>query len=229
MKYILSTIITIIIIGGIGMFFYSQNNAKIPTANINNQSTVSESPENQKIITAFGDSLTAGYNLPIEQSYPSQLQTKLDQEGYTYKVVNSGSSGDTTAAALSRIDWVLKTKPDIIILQFGANDAFRGIDPAITKKNISLMIEQIQKENIQILLAGMYAPRNLGKTYYEQFDAIYLDLAEQYNVELIPFILDGIALKPELNLNDGIHPTEEGYKIMVEKNVWPKLEKMLEK
>jgi acyl-CoA thioesterase I len=130
---------------------------------------------------------------------------------------------------LNRVDWVLDTKPDIVILTIGANDAFRGVDPAETKKNISQIIEKLQAEDIEILLGGMLAPRNLGKTYTDQFDRMYTDLAAEYDLELIPFFLQDVALVPELNLSDGIHPTEEGYQIIVDRNIWPKLKGMLDK
>lgn len=223
--------------GGIGMMWYTtqvKNPMKTTPASgkykqPNSLGNTSTHNAEQKVITAYGDSLTAGYNLPIEQSYPSLLEKKLQEEGYNYRVVNAGVSGDTSSAALSRIDWVLQSKPQIVILTLGANDAFRGIDPNITKENLSKIIETLQAENITILLGGMYAPRNLGTTYYQEFDAIYQELAQKYNIELIPFFLEGVVLKQEYNLEDGIHPNEEGYKIVVENNIWPKLEGMLEK
>lgn len=227
--WILLSLIGVFFFAGIGFYFYSTKTTANITLDRKPSQNNPETMARKKVITAFGDSLTAGYNLPIEQSYPSLLESKLISEGYDYRVINSGSSGETSAGALSRVDWVLNTNPDIVILTIGANDAFRGVDPAETKKNISQIIEKLQEKDIQILLGGMYAPRNLGKTYSDQFDAIYPDLAKQYNVEIIPFFLQDVALVPELNLNDGIHPTEEGYQIIVDRNIWPKLEKMLQK
>jgi acyl-CoA thioesterase I len=225
---ILLSIFGLFILLGAGVYYMSKNDTTIMIENPNYINPTSNN-QRKKVITAFGDSITAGYNLPIEQSYPSLLEKKLIAEGYDYRVINSGSSGETSAGALSRVDWVLNTKPDIVILTIGANDAFRGVDPAETKKNISQIIEKLQAEDIDILLGGMLAPRNLGKTYTDQFDAIYPELAKQYDLELIPFFLQDVALVPELNLSDGIHPTEEGYQIIVDRNIWPKLKGMLKK
>lgn len=180
-----------------------------------------------KNITAFGDSLTAGYGLPLNESYPSVLQEKLLSSGYKYNVINAGLSGDTSDGGLSRINWILKSKPEIVILELGANDALRGMSPDITKTNLEKIVKILQKNNIKILLCGMKAPRNLGKDYHEKFDAIYPTLSKKYNIKLIPFFLQNVALKKELNISDGIHPNKKGYQIIVEKNIFPKLKDLL--
>jgi acyl-CoA thioesterase-1 len=205
----------------------------IPKKNVvSNQQTdkKTEVETRSKTIVAFGDSLTAGYGLPtLDRAYPAILERKLKQEGYDYKVVNAGVSGETTAGGLRRVDWVLNVKPDIVILELGANDALRGLPASEAKKNLSEIIEKIKPTGAEILLAGMYAPRNLGDGYFRQFDNVYPELAAQYNLKLIPFFLNEVALVPELNIDDGVHPNEEGYKIIVNKNVWPYLQPMLKK
>ncbi|MFN8577173.1 MAG: arylesterase [Candidatus Sericytochromatia bacterium] len=197
------------------------------TENINNE-IISESNQT-KIITAYGDSLTAGYGLSIEESYPSLLQKKLIKEGYKYKVVNAGLSGDTTQAGLSRINWVLKTNPEIVILELGANDALRGMSTDNARKNLEKIITTLQSKKIKILLAGMHAPRNLGEKYYKSFDSIYPELSKKYKVPLIPFFLDGVALDKNLNIGDGVHPNAKGYIKILENNVWKYIKPILQK
>jgi acyl-CoA thioesterase-1 len=189
----------------------------------------SEKKVEMRIINAFGDSLTAGYGLPLENSYPSVLEKKLQAAGYNYKVINSGLSGDTTAGALSRVKWVLASKPEIVILSLGANDALRGLPVNEARKNLAQMIEQFQKAGIKILLCGMLAPRNMGEKYYKEFDAIYPDLAKKYQLTLVPFFLDKVALNRALNIGDGIHPNEKGYRYIVDNNIWPNLLSLLKK
>ena len=162
-------------------------------------------------IVAFGDSLTAGYMLPPDDGFPEQLQAELKKKGYEdVTVKNAGVSGDTTSGGLSRLDWAVGPDADAVILELGANDALRGIDPAIARKNLEEMITRLQKRGLPILLAGMLAPPNLGKDYAARFNPIYPELAEKYNLILYPFFLDGVAANPKLNLGDGLHPTSEG-------------------
>jgi acyl-CoA thioesterase-1 len=184
---------------------------------------------NTKVITTYGDSLTAGYGLNAEDSYPSVLQKKLEKEGYNYKVVNSGQSGDTTSAALNRIGWVIKTKPEIVILELGGNDALRGMPPENAKKNLETIIEKLQSNKIKILLAGMKAPKNLGEKYTTTFDNMYPELAKKYKLPLIPFFLAGVALDKKLNIEDGIHPNKKGYLKIVDNNIWKYLKPILVK
>ncbi|WP_417798088.1 arylesterase [Terasakiella pusilla] len=168
-------------------------------------------------ILAFGDSLTAGYRLPQGDGFPEQLESRLRAEGYDIKVINAGVSGDTTQGGLARLNWALADQPDVVILELGANDALRGIDPAITKQNLDQMITLFKEKGVTVLLAGMLAPPNLGAEYGEQFNSIYQTLAKKHAVALYPFFLDGVAGNPDLNLDDGIHPTKEGVAIIVDR------------
>ncbi len=170
-----------------------------------------------KTILALGDSLTAGYGLSTTDSYPSQLEIKLWEKGYTYKIVNAGISGDTTAGLLSRLDWVLDwDAPSFVILCIGANDAFQGKDTDEIEKNLRQIIEKIRAKNIPILFAGMRAPLNLGGEYGKRYEAIFPQLAKEYNLVYMDFFLEGVALKAQYNQDDRIHPNKEGYTIVVE-------------
>ncbi|MFN8670657.1 MAG: arylesterase [Candidatus Sericytochromatia bacterium] len=222
MKNTLSLILIIL-----SLFF--SNIPKMENKNFSSEKDTILSKKENKIITTYGDSLTAGYGLPIEESYPSLLQKKLQKEGYPYKVINSGLSGDTTQAGLNRINWVLKTNPEIVILELGANDALRGMSVENAKKNLSSIIEKLQAKKIKILLAGMRAPRNLGEKYYKSFDNIYPELANKYKIPLIPFFLDGVAMDKNLNIGDGIHPNSKGYIKIVNNNVWKYLKPLISK
>lgn len=168
-------------------------------------------------ILALGDSLFAGRGLSPEFGITSQLEQNLQKRGYSVKITNSGVSGDTTFGGLSRIDWVLSDPHSGVILCLGYNDAFRGIPVADVRENLRKIIEKVQSQGVPILLAGVLAPRNLGADYYEEFDTIYPDLAEQYNLLLYPFILEGVATEPKLNQQDGIHPNEAGVAVIVNK------------
>lgn len=190
------------------------------------QNTVTKQLE-PLVINAFGDSLTAGYGVNTESSYPKVLEKKLKENGYYYKVINSGISGETTGDALRRVNKVLDSKPEIVILTLGANDAFRNVSINKIKENLSQMIETFQVSNIKVILGGMYAPRFLGKDYYTEFDKIYPELAQKYNLVLIPFFLDGVAMHSHLNLGDGAHPNADGYKVIVENNIWQYLKPAL--
>lgn len=182
--------------------------------------------EDGRTIVVLGDSLTAGYGLPREASFPAQLEEALRARGREVRVVNSGVSGDTTAGGLSRVDWVLADNPDLLILALGANDALRGFEPVETRKNLAAILEKVLGRGIKVLLAGMKAPRNLGSPYYTRFDRIYAELAAEYDVPLYPFFLDGVATETALNLEDGIHPNPDGVRVMVE-NILPYVEKSL--
>jgi len=171
----------------------------------------------QKTILALGDSLTAGYGLPITESYPSQLEAKLREKWYTYKLINAGISWDTTAGLLSRLDWALEwDTPSLVILCIGANDAFQGKDTTEIEKNLRQIIEKIQAKKIPILLAGMKAPMNLGIEYSKKYESLFPKLAKEYNLVYMPFFLEWVALKANLNQDDRIHPNKAGYTIVVE-------------
>lgn len=184
--------------------------------------------ESRPVILAFGDSLTAGYGLPEEQSYPVLLQQRLEREGYRYRVVNAGVSGDTTAGGLRRLEWSLQDKAQLVILALGGNDGLRGQPAREMKKNLAGMIELAQSRGATVVLAGMEAPPNLGPDYTREFRQVYRDLAREYRTPLIPFLLDGIGGRPEYNQADGIHPNAEGEKLMVD-NVWRVIEPLLKK
>lgn len=179
-------------------------------------------------IVAFGNSLTAGLGVAPDVSYPAQLQRKLDEAGYPYRVVNAGVSGDTTAGGIRRVSWVLNSKPSIVILELGGNDGLRGLSLQETKANLERIIQELQNASVTVVLAGMKLPPNYGKEYTAGFEALYHALAKQYHLTLIPFFLDGVAGSSSLNQADGIHPTGEGYRLIVEK-VFPPLEPLLER
>lgn len=175
------------------------------------------SPSDRPLIVAFGDSLTAGLGVAEEDSYPSQLQRRLEREGFQYRVINAGVSGDTTAGGLRRIDWVLKSGPRMVILELGANDGLRGLSLRETKSNLERIIQRCRNASATVILAGMKLPPNYGAEYTNDFESIYSALASEYQVVLLPFFLDGVAGSTSLNQADGIHPTGEGYRIIVEK------------
>jgi acyl-CoA thioesterase-1 len=182
----------------------------------------------ERVLVTFGDSLTAGLGVTAGQTYPAQLQEKLLLAGYRYRVVNAGVSGETTAGALRRVDWVLKSKPEIVILEFGANDGLRGLDLNETRVNLSEIIQRLLAGGAKVVLAGMKLPPNYGRAYTGAFQTLYIDLAKQFDVPLIPFFLEGVATKTTLNQGDGLHPTGPGYSIVVD-TLWPVLEPLLQK
>ena len=180
------------------------------------------------VIVAFGDSLTAGFGLPQDQAFPAQLEKALKARGREVKVVNAGVSGDTAAAGLARLDWALPDDASGVIVELGANDALQGLDPAATKATLEKIITEIKSRGLPILLAGMEAPRNLGKDYVEKFRALYADLAARYDLILYPFFLDGVALDDKYLMGDGLHPNAEGVGRIVE-GILPKVEELLAK
>ncbi|WP_207762429.1 arylesterase [Niveispirillum lacus] len=178
-------------------------------------------------IIVLGDSLSAGYKLPREAAFTSQLEVALKAKGYDVTVPNTGVSGETTSGGLSRLDWVLGDKPDMMIVELGANDGLRGIDPARTRENLDKILSKLKEKKVPVLLAGMMAPRNLGSEYAKVFDAIYPDLAKKHGVPLYPFFLEGVAMDPKLNQEDGMHPTAEGVAVIV-KNIMPSVMAVLD-
>ncbi|MGD9331905.1 MAG: arylesterase [Desulfobacterales bacterium] len=169
----------------------------------------------QGVIVCMGDSLTAGYGVDEAQAYPALLETKLREAGFDYQVINAGISGETSSGALSRLDWTLTLNPDILVLATGANDGLRGVDPTLTHRNIEAMVSELEGRGIVVVLGGMQMVRNLGSEFTRSFNAIYPDIARASDSILIPFILEGVAGRPALNQADGIHPTPDGYRIMV--------------
>ena len=177
-------------------------------------------------ILAFGDSLTAGYGVAVDESFPARLEAALKARGRDVRVINAGISGDTTAGGLARLDWSLADKPDLVLLELGSNDMLRGIDPGSTEANLDAILQKLTAAKIPVLLCGMYAARNLGPDYVTRFDAIYPKLAKKYGVELYPFFLDGVALDASLNQGDGMHPNPAGVRIVVDR-IAPVIETLL--
>lgn len=170
----------------------------------------------ERVIVAFGDSLTAGLGVAPQENYPAQLEARLRAMGYPYRVVNAGISGDTTAGGLRRVDWIIKARPEIVILELGANDGLRGIPLQEIRSNLSQIIRRLQKEGVTVVLAGMKLPPNYGLQYSMGFSNLYEELAKEFDIPLIPFFLERVAARAELNQDDGIHPTGEGYHRVVE-------------
>jgi len=191
------------------------------------KSDVSASTE-PRVVVCLGDSLTAGYGLDQALAYPALLQKRIDNLRWKFKVVNAGLSGETTAGGLRRLDWVLKRRIDVLILALGGNDALRGIPLETTRQNLDQILTRTRAKNpgVQLVIAGMLIPPNWGREYFNGFRALFPQLAKKHQARLIPFLLEGVGGKPELNFPDGIHPTAEGHKI-VAANVWKVLEPML--
>jgi acyl-CoA thioesterase-1 len=178
-------------------------------------------------IVILGDSLSAAYGMEISQSWPSLLQQRLIENGYTHRVFNSSIAGDTTQGGATRLPRLLdRNQPDVVILELGGNDGLRGLPIEVTGKNLSSMIKQSQSAGASVILSEMRIPPNYGRTYTEKFNTLYTTLADQYDVSLLPFLLDDIALEPGLMMADGIHPTAEAQPLILEK-VWLQLEPLL--
>jgi len=180
------------------------------------------------VIAALGDSLTAGLGVSPEEAYPAVLEARLRREGFEYRVINAGVSGDTSASGLRRIDWVLKLRPDVVIVALGANDGLRGQAPDVLRDNLTRIIERARAAGVRVLLAGMRVPPNYGDDYARAFAGVYPAVARATGVPLAPFLLDGVAGDARLNQPDGIHPTVEGQRVIAER-LWPYLKPLLTK
>lgn len=182
----------------------------------------------QKTILFFGNSLTAGYGIEQDDAFAGLTQARIDSLGLNYRVINGGLSGETTAGGLSRLDWFLEDEPAIFVLELGGNDGLRGILPSESKKNLLGIIDKVRAKypDTKIILAGMQIPPNMGQDYTDEFKNIYPEVATEKNVTLIPFLLEGVAGDPDLNLPDGIHPTEAGHKIVFE-TIWPYIKELI--
>lgn len=167
-------------------------------------------------MVVLGDSLTEGYGVAKESAFPALLEKKLVAAGKRWTVVNSGVSGSTTASAVGRMKWIFKSKPDVVLLVLGANDGLRGLKPEESERNLAAAIEYAQSQKVRVILGGLYMPPNYGKDYTAEFKKMYERLAKKYKLDFIPFILDRVAGDPKYNLADGIHPNEEGHKIIAE-------------
>ncbi|MCB5174577.1 arylesterase [Microvirga lenta] len=177
-------------------------------------------------LVALGDSLTAGYGLPQEAAFPVVLERALKAKGYNVEIANAGVSGDTATAGLDRLDWSVPDGTDGVIVELGANDMLRGVDPSVPRKAIDTIVTRLKERGIPVMLAGMYASRNLGPDYVQKFDSLYPDIAKKHDLVLYPFFLDGVAGERSLNLQDGIHPTAKGVEIIVER-ILPTVETFL--
>ncbi|CAN5600568.1 arylesterase [soil metagenome] len=200
-----------------------------PAATTNRPMSTPAVVANRPKIIAFGDSLTAGFGLAEKESYPYLLQEKLNADGYDYEVINAGVSGDTTLGGLERSDWVLEQdNAKILILELGANDLLRGGPVDKMKDNLDKIIRKAKAKNIKVLLCGMLAPPSPGRSYSQDFTMVFPDLATEHKLEFLPFLLENVATKKELNQADGIHPNAEGEKIMAD-NVYKALKPMIQK
>ena len=191
-------------------------------------SQTEEESVTMRTIVAVGDSLTAGYGLDESASYPALLEKKLQAAGYSYRVINGGVSGETSSGTLSRMEWILTLEPDIVLLETGANDGLRGVDPQVAEKNIREILQLLKERDVVVLLAGMKMVWNLGPAYVSEFNSIYPKLAKEFDVVYLPFFLAGVAMNSKLSQGDGIHPNEQGYKKITE-NIYPYVLETIEK
>lgn len=190
-------------------------------------STAHHTAAAQKRIVALGDSLTAGFGLAEEYAYPSLLNERLRAGGYAYEVVNAGVSGDTSAGGLARLKWVLQQPTDILIVALGGNDGLRGLSPEAMERNLAQIIQRAQDQGIRVLLAGLQMPSNYGARYRRAFEQVYVNLAERFDVTLVPNMLQGVGMISRLNQADGIHPNAEGTRIVAD-TLWAALKPMLD-
>ena len=193
-------------------------------------SVSAEEADSSRVILFFGDSLTAGYGLDREQAFPALVQARIDSLGWNFEVFNAGLSGETSAGGLRRIDWLLRRPIDVFVLELGANDGLRGIDLQDTRSNLQQIIDRVKAKDpaTALVIAGMQMPPNLGPEYTEEFAGLFPGLAEENGAALIPFLLEGVADQPELNLPDGNHPTVAGHRLVAE-TVWATLGPVLER
>jgi acyl-CoA thioesterase-1 len=178
------------------------------------------------VVVALGDSLTAGLGVAADEAFPARLQARLRAEGYDYRVVNAGVSGDTTAGGLRRVDWALRAHPDVVIVALGANDGLRGQSPPAIRANLEEIVARFQAAGARVLLAGMRLPPNYGAEYTKEFEALFPAVARRAKIALVPFLLDGVAADPRLNQADGIHPTAAGQQMIADR-LWPHLRPLL--
>lgn len=181
-----------------------------------------------RVLVALGDSLTAGFGVAPETAWPALVQARLAREGYPYRVVNAGVSGDTTAGALRRVDWVLRAGPEIVVVALGANDGLRGQPVEAMRANLAEIVRRLAAAGVRVLLAGMRLPPNYGAEYTRAFGEAFAEVARRARVPLMPFLLDGVAGDPRLNQPDGLHPNAEGHRLVAER-VWPFLVPLLRK
>jgi acyl-CoA thioesterase-1 len=181
-----------------------------------------------RVIAVLGDSLTAGLGVAPDETYPARLEAKLKREGYDYRVVNAGVSGDTSSGGLRRVDWVLRLRPDVVIVALGANDGLRGQPVSQLRDNLVAIVQKARDAGARVLLAGMRMPTNYGADYTRDFAAVFPEVARRTNVPLVPFLLQGVAAEARLNQGDGIHPNADGQRVIAE-HLWPHLRPLLVK
>ena len=211
------------------MLFAGCNQKPSATTESNTEKSATTEASQQKTILFFGDSLTAGYGLDdVSEAFPGVIQHIIDSVKLPYKVVNAGLSGETTAGGVGRIAWVLKQKPDIFVLELGANDGLRGIPVTETSKNLQAIVDSVKSKypNTKLMLLGMMVPPNMGAAYANDFKTVFPTIAKKNKMALVPFLLNGVGGNPSLNQKDGIHPTAKGAKI-VAGNVWSVLKGLL--
>jgi acyl-CoA thioesterase-1 len=181
-----------------------------------------------RTILFLGNSITAGYGLEPSQAFPALIQTRIDAKGWNFRVINAGQSGDTSAGGLTRLEWLLKNRVDVLVLELGGNDGLRGLPVEVTKKNLDAIIHRTKERypNVKVIVAGMKLPPNMGSDYVRRFEALFPAVAKENGAVLIPFILEGVGGMRKLNLPDGIHPTAAGHEIIAN-NVWKYLEAVL--
>jgi acyl-CoA thioesterase-1 len=215
----------------ISLFIVSCTDQKAPPSSEQKNAAKDSSAADQKVKTVlfFGNSLTAGYGLDPSEAFPALIQKKIDSLDMPYKVVNAGVSGETSSGGNSRIDWILQQPVDVFVLELGANDGLRGIPTAETKKNLQAITDKVKAKypEAKLVIAGMQIPPNMGQAYATSFMKLFPELASENNAALIPFLLQGVGGEASLNLQDGIHPTAEGHKILAE-NVWSVLKAVLQ-
>ncbi len=187
---------------------------------------MAQDPSREIVIVALGDSLTAGYQLPQEAAFPVQLEKALKSRGANVKVINAGVSGDTASDGLARLDWALPDNADAVIVELGANDALRGIPVSETTRVLTELMEKLKAKKLPVLIAGMEAPRNWGPDYVTAFRQMYVDLSRKYDAVFYPFFLNGMAMDKGLTLPDGLHPTEKGVALIVER-ILPSVEELI--
>jgi acyl-CoA thioesterase I len=187
---------------------------------------VAATPGAERVVVAFGDSLTAGLGVAPEEAWPALVEARLRKEGYPYRVVNAGVSGDTTAGGLRRVDWVLRNRPAIAVVALGANDGLRGLGTDAMETNLLAIVERLKAGGARVLLAGMKVPPNYGAAYTRAFGDVFPDVARRTGSALMPFLLDGVAADPALNQADGIHPNAAGHRAIAER-LWPHLVALL--
>jgi acyl-CoA thioesterase-1 len=224
-KYFLTGVLVMALLAGCGS---NEDKSNEGAKQKREQVTTGAKNEKAKTIVFYGNSLTAGYGVDPAESFPSVVQDKIDSLQLSYKVINAGVSGETTAGGKSRIDWILRQPVNIFVLELGGNDGLRGIPIAETSKNLQAIIDRVREKypDAKIILAGMQVPPNMGRNYATQFRVVFEQLAEKNKVELIPFLLENVGGIPSLNQADGIHPNPQGARIVAE-NVWKVLQPML--